>query len=178
MSRRAWSSFNFSVCRSWHFLSMHLPRCTITRTLSSKRLLFGTEIRPMASFFTILDLENLRQSGIESSEVHDIFFLATCPIYLFKFPLFRKRGALRDAQRITERKESHAYGFEPTTVDHIKAFQNARVTVHDCKVAPLTSQTLASAIFSLSVWLSSRSNFNLGPSPPDSTNKNLSDQSI
>ena len=49
---------------------------------------------------------------------------------------------------------------------------------YHCEVAPLTSQTLARAIFSPSVWLSSRSNFGVAPSPSGSTENNLSDQSL
>ena len=50
--------------------------------------------------------------------------------------------------------------------------QFARVTLHDGKVAPLTSQTLARAIFfALWSWLSSHSNFDLGLSRSDSREK-------
>ena len=50
-------------------------------------------------------------------------------------------------------------------------FQIARLTLHEGGVAQLTSQALASAFFSPSVWPSSRLNFDLGPSPSDSTGK-------
>ena len=53
----------------------------------------------------------------------------------------------------------------------------ARVTMHDYQVAPL-GKTLAGAIFLLSVWPSSRSNFYLGASPSNFTEKYLSDQSL
>ena len=47
---------------------------------------------------------------------------------------------------------------------------------HQC--GTMTSQMLARASFSPSVWPSSRSNFDLGPSPSDSTEKTLSYQSL
>ena len=47
---------------------------------------------------------------------------------------------------------------------------------HQC--GTMTSQILARASFSPSVWPSSRSNFDLGPSPSDSTEKTLSYQSL
>ena len=50
-------------------------------------------------------------------------------------------------------------------------FQVACVTLHDCKVAPLASQTLARAISSLSVRPSSCSTSDLGPLPSDSAEK-------
>ena len=48
-------------------------------------------------------------------------------------------------------------------------FWITRVTLHDCQVAPLMSQTPARAIFLLYVWPSS--NFDFGLSPSDSTEK-------
>ena len=45
------------------------------------------------------------------------------------------------------------------------------VTLHNCDAAPMTSQTLARVIFSLSVRPSCSSNFDPGPSPPDSAEK-------
>ena len=56
-------------------------------------------------------------------------------------------------------------------------FRIARMTLHDCEVAPLISQTFARAIF-FAAWPSSCSNFDLGPSPLDSTIKYLWDQSL
>ena len=53
----------------------------------------------------------------------------------------------------------------------------AHVTLHDCEVAPLTSQTLACAIFFAVCLASSRSNFDLRPSQSDSTVKILLDLS-
>ena len=51
-------------------------------------------------------------------------------------------------------------------------FRRAGVTLDDCKMAPLTSQKLARAIFfSASVWPSSSSNFDIGPLPSDSMKK-------
>ena len=47
---------------------------------------------------------------------------------------------------------------------------------HQC--GTMTSQILARASFPPSVWPSSRSNFDLGPSPSDSTEKSLSYQSL
>ena len=47
---------------------------------------------------------------------------------------------------------------------------------HQC--GTMTSQILARASFPPSVWPSSRSNFDLGPSPSDSTEKTLSYQSL
>ena len=47
---------------------------------------------------------------------------------------------------------------------------------HQC--GTMTSQMLARASFPPSVWPSSRSNFDLGPSPSDSTEKTLSYQSL
>ena len=49
--------------------------------------------------------------------------------------------------------------------------QNNFVALHVCEVAPLMSQMLEFAIFSLSVWPFSRSIFDLRPSPLDSTKK-------
>ena len=56
-------------------------------------------------------------------------------------------------------------------------FQITRVTLHDCQVAP-APLIYNNCQFSLSVWPSSRSNFDLGPSPLVSVGKNLSDQSL
>ena len=53
-------------------------------------------------------------------------------------------------------------------------FRFPRVTFHDCDVAPVTSQMLTRALFSLSVWPSPRLNFDLRRPPSDSTEKNLS----
>ena len=50
-------------------------------------------------------------------------------------------------------------------------FSIARVTLHDYDLAPLTPQKLARAIFSPSVWPSSSLNFDVGPSPSNSTEK-------
>ena len=52
----------------------------------------------------------------------------------------------------------------------------AEVAWHQC--GTMTSQILARASFPPSVWPSSRSNFDLGPSPSDSTEKTLSYQSL
>ena len=52
---------------------------------------------------------------------------------------------------------------------------------HDCEVAPVWHHDVtnaARASFPPSVWPSSRSNFDLGPSPSDSTEKTLSYQSL
>ena len=50
-----------------------------------------------------------------------------------------------------------------------RTFRISRVILHEGEVAPLASQTLAHAIFSLSVCPSPHSNFDLMPSPSNST---------
>ena len=51
-------------------------------------------------------------------------------------------------------------------------FRIARVTLHESEVAPWRHKYSHLPFFTLSVWPSSHSNFNLKPSPLDSTEKN------
>ena len=72
-----------------------------------------------------------------------------------------------------------------TTAGHLRCdsgwswtFRIARVTVHDCKVALLTSQTLARAIFGGCLFDRLPVRIPTLDLPSDSTEKNLSDQSL